>query len=171
MSVPAQNGPTWRKEPLTHTSLSPASMSAYNVRPKSVISSPLSPQPLGHARHQSFSPLGSVLPTRSDSTRARSNSHRTSTPSTGTFAPQFIKSAEIQNGLEAVRGIEGENDFSGKRYVWLKDADTAFVKAWVVEELPGNGLVVECEDGEASTQTCNRSDCKLTFPATTSPRR
>jgi myosin protein heavy chain len=87
---------------------------------------------------------------RTASTRARSNSHRSNIPATGTFAPQFIKSDEIQNGLEKVRGIEGENDFSGKRYVWLKDSNAAFVKGWIVEELPDNHLIVQCDDGSVS---------------------
>lgn len=46
-----------------------------------------------------------------------------------------------------VSGIEGENDFSGKRYVWLKDPQTAFVKGWVVEDLGGNRILVQCDDG------------------------
>jgi myosin protein heavy chain len=57
----------------------------------------------------------------------------------------------MQNGLVAVRGIEGENDFSGKHYVWLKDPNTAFVKAWVVQELSNGRLLVECDGGEVST--------------------
>jgi hypothetical protein len=31
--------------------------------------------------------------------------------------------------------------------VWLKDADNAFVKGWVVEDLPGGRLQVQCDDG------------------------
>ena len=46
-----------------------------------------------------------------------------------------------------MRGIEGENDFSGKRYVWLKDPQTAFVKGWIVEELGNNQVLVQCDDG------------------------
>lgn len=49
-----------------------------------------------------------------------------------------------------MKGIEGENDFSGKRYVWLKDPQTAFVKGWVVEELEGGRLLVQCDDGSVS---------------------
>lgn len=48
---------------------------------------------------------------------------------------------------DTVKGIEGENDFSGKRYVWLKDPQAAFVKGWVVEELESNRLLVQCDDG------------------------
>lgn len=49
-----------------------------------------------------------------------------------------------------MRGIEGENDFSGKRYVWLRDADAAFIRGWVVEELDGGRLLVQCDDGNVS---------------------
>lgn len=48
---------------------------------------------------------------------------------------------------DTVRGIEGENDFSGKRYVWLKDPQAAFVKGWVVEELGSGRILVQCDDG------------------------
>lgn len=53
----------------------------------------------------------------------------------------------MRHGPELVRGIEGENDFSGKRYVWLKDPQAAFVKGWVVEELENNKILVQCDDG------------------------
>ena len=43
--------------------------------------------------------------------------------------------------------MEGENDFSGKRYVWLHDPKNAFVRGWVVEELPSGKLLVQCDDG------------------------
>jgi myosin protein heavy chain len=46
-----------------------------------------------------------------------------------------------------VRGIEGENDFSGKRYVWLRDSKTAFVRGFVVDEMDGGRLRVQCDDG------------------------
>lgn len=51
---------------------------------------------------------------------------------------------------DAVRGIEGENDFSGKKYVWLKDPQTAFVKGWVLEDLGGGRILVQCDDGSVS---------------------
>lgn len=49
-----------------------------------------------------------------------------------------------------MNSIEGENDFSGRRYVWIKDPTTAFVKGWVVEELEGGSLLVQCDDGSVS---------------------
>lgn len=67
-----------------------------------------------------------------------------------TFAPSFIKTEEMRRPADAVKGIEGENDFSGKRYVWLKDSQVAFVKGWVVEELGDSRLLVQCDDGSVS---------------------
>lgn len=70
--------------------------------------------------------------------------------SSNTFAPSFIKTDEMRRSNDAVKGIEGENDFSGKRYVWLKDPQQAFVKGWVVEELGGNRMLVQADDGAVS---------------------
>ena len=109
-------------------------------------SSPGSPSqaPL-HSRNHSFSPLGSApMPTRSDSRRLRSNSLRNSSyASGGTFAPKFIKTEESAQTSQ----IEGGNDFSGKRYVWLRDSERVFVQAQVIEEKSGNMLRVRREDG------------------------
>lgn len=43
--------------------------------------------------------------------------------------------------------IEGENDFSGKRYVWLRDDEKFFVQALVLEERADGFLRIQCEDG------------------------
>lgn len=115
------------------------------ARPKSaVVSSPPPAEPqssaMGHQRNQSLSVLPSTL-ARTES-RLRSNSNRFSMPA-GTFAPQFIGDETD----EVVRGIEGENDFSGKRYVWLRDPKNAFVRGFVVEELDGGRIRVQCDDG------------------------
>jgi myosin protein heavy chain len=56
----------------------------------------------------------------------------------------------MRKPTDIVKGIEGENDFSGRKYVWLRDQQTAFVKGWVVEELGGNKLLVQCDDGSVS---------------------
>ncbi|KAH9218314.1 hypothetical protein DL95DRAFT_385721, partial [Leptodontidium sp. 2 PMI_412] len=111
-----------------------------------VSTSPLSgPQSSGHNR--SYSSLAGVAsPSYTPVARHRSNS-KAVLPSSNTFAPSFIKSEEMQRGVDTVKGIEGENDFSGKRYVWLKDPNTAFVKGWVVEELEDNHILVQCDDG------------------------
>jgi myosin protein heavy chain len=58
----------------------------------------------------------------------------------------------MRKPTDVVKGIEGENDFSGRKYVWLKDPQTAFVKGWVVEELEGNKLLVQCDDGSVSVR-------------------
>jgi myosin protein heavy chain len=79
-----------------------------------------------------------------------SSNSKTGTPTSNTFAPSFIQSEDLKRGAEVVRGIEGENDFSGKRYVWLKDPQTAFVKGWIVEELGNNQILVQCDDGSVS---------------------
>ena len=76
----------------------------------------------------------------------RSNSTRTTHQSSNTFAPKFIKTEESQRDDNKIGGIEGENDFSGKRYVWLRDPQSAFVRGWVVEELHGGRLLVQCDD-------------------------
>lgn len=104
----------------------------------------------GHSRNQSLSDLGIAGLKRSDSRQVRSGSVRNGTPA-GTFAPQFIKQEALDGAEERVRGIEGENDFSGKRYVWMKDAESAFVKGWVVEALPQDMVLVQCDDGSVST--------------------
>lgn len=57
----------------------------------------------------------------------------------------------MNRNQDTVKGIEGENDFSGKRYVWVRDAQAAFVRGWVVEELEGSRLLVQCDDGSVST--------------------
>ena len=46
-----------------------------------------------------------------------------------------------------MQGIEGENDFSGKRYVWVRDPQVAFIRGWVVEDLVGGKMLVQCDDG------------------------
>jgi myosin protein heavy chain len=63
---------------------------------------------------------------------------------------------------ETVKGIEGENDFSGKRYVWLKDPQSAFIKGWVVEELGNNQILVQCDDGSVWPINPSLSGYKLT---------
>lgn len=99
---------------------------------------------MAHARHQSLTHLSSPPLSRNES-RLRSNSNRNSIP-IGTFAPQFI-SEDTPDVAKPGGIVEGENDFSGKRYVWLHDPKNAFVRGWVVEELAGGKLLVQCDDG------------------------
>jgi myosin protein heavy chain len=100
---------------------------------------------MGHLRNQSLTHLTTSALGRSDSARIRSNSARNSTP-VGTFAPQFI-SDDSQEAPRLGGIVEGENDFSGKRYVWLRDPTTAFVRGWVVEDLPEGRILVQCDNG------------------------
>nr|POF17958.1 myosin type-2 heavy chain 1 [Quercus suber] len=141
------NGSRWRNSPFGRIDdppfpgLAPGhTRSKLNVMQSSVPSH----TPTNHARDRSLQDLMPGL-IRSDS-RFRSGSVRQSTPA-GTFAPQFIKQEDLEGGEQRVRGIEGENDFSGKRYVWLRDSEKAFVRGWVVEEMSDGMLKVQCDDG------------------------
>jgi hypothetical protein len=69
----------------------------------------------------------------------------------------------MQSSELVVRGIEGENDFSGKRYVWLRDPAAAFVRGWVVEELDGDNLLVQCEDGSVCERLVLQENLILTL--------
>lgn len=144
MSAPAHNGPARvRNSPFARGNSATPSPGP-TPRPLSAAEQPHIDSKMAHARHQSLTQLSSPSLGRSDS-RLRSNSNRNSIP-IGTFAPQFI--SEDTPDIAKPGGIvEGENDFSGKRYVWLRDAKTAFVRGWVVEELPGGKLLVQCDDG------------------------
>ena len=74
---------------------------------------------------------------------------RSSSHSKGTFAPQFIKEHnERRDSFSALgKGIAGESsDFSGRRWVWVRDSEKAFVKGEVLEDEDGM-LTVRCEDG------------------------
>lgn len=83
-------------------------------------------------------------------TTSRRGSARSSTPVTGTFAQKFIKTEALDGASEKVGGIEGENDFSGKRYVWVRDPEVAFVRGWIIEDLPNAYIRVQCDDGTVS---------------------
>lgn len=155
MASQAQNGPRWQRNSLfggQDRTPSPGPPPGHARSKSTILGSTMSPtQSTGHASHQSLSDLGlSGTLGRSDSRRLRSGSVRNSTPA-GTFAPKFIKAENLDGSAgDTVNGIEGENDFSGKRYVWLRDPEVAFVKGWVVEELPDGILKVQCDDGSVS---------------------
>lgn len=139
------NGSSKRASLFARGSPSPAPSQA---RPKSAIitsSNGLEP-PRGHIRNSSVSQLSSPL-SPANGNRERSNSGRNNV-SSGTFAPSFIKSEELRRGADQIRGLEGDNDFSGNKYVWLRDPQKTFVRGLVLEELEGNRLLVQSEDGE-----------------------
>lgn len=120
----------------------------------------------GHTRNSSISQLSqrmSAVPgSRDGSNSARNN------VSSGTFAPEFIKSEELRRGADQIRGLEGDNDFSGNKYVWLRDSEKAFVRGLVVEEKQGGRLLVQGDDGDVRIKmnwdhgTDELSDGKLT---------
>ena len=150
MSSCAASGPRWRNNPFSRDSASPSPGAAIpTARPMSaVLTPPLgAPNPTGHSRNHSFSPLSGSNLAPARTALQRSTSNRSNHQASSTFAPKFIKTQELQGGGEHVGGIEGENDFSGKRYVWLRDPQAAFVMGWIVENLEGNRIVVQCDDG------------------------
>ncbi|KAI1307533.1 myosin-11 [Xylaria venustula] len=102
-----------------------------------------------HNRTHSHTALAGVIapPVNGHAPRQQRADSRSNLPGSTTFAPSFIKTEDLRRSIDVVRGIEGENDFSGKRYVWLRDPQAAFVKGWVVEELAGGRLLVQCDDG------------------------
>jgi len=148
----ASNSAPRRNNPFARNGSPSAGAGNTNGRPKStIISSPLSgSQSPPHNRNQSLSSLAGVMSPINNLTVRHSSNSKTGTPTSNTFAPSFIQSEDLKRGAEVVRGIEGENDFSGKRYVWLKDPQTAFVKGWIVEELGNNQILVQCDDGSVS---------------------
>lgn len=126
---------------------SPSPAPQTQTRPKSAIIAPSHGLELakGHLRNSSVSQLSPTLSSTSIN-RERSNSRNN--VASGTFAPSFIKSEEMRRGADEIRGLEGENDFSGNKYVWLRDPQKAFVRGLVLEELEGNRLLVQSDDGE-----------------------
>lgn len=150
MSTTVPGGARWRNNPFDRGSPSPSpGLAARSTRPKSAIIT--SPSGTGtataHSRNQSFSPPSGSSFAPLQPAMHRSNSTRTAHQSSSTFAPKFIKTEESQRAGDKIGGIEGENDFSGKRYVWLRDSQSAFVKGWIVEELRGSHVLVQCDDG------------------------
>ncbi|QSS58435.1 myosin [Histoplasma capsulatum] len=132
--------------PSPHSPQTTPTPSSASVRPKSVaFATPVSIEQYGHSRNASFSPMSSGIFVPSH-TRQRSNS-RTNLATSNTFAPQFIKSEELRRGADQIRGIEGDNDFSGKRYVWLSDPEKAFIKGMVLDDTQDGHLLVQCDDG------------------------
>ncbi|SMY22344.1 unnamed protein product [Zymoseptoria tritici ST99CH_1A5] len=148
MSAQSQSGPRWRNSPFGGRDADTPSPGPPpgHARSKSSIQMPLSPTgDGGHSRNHSLTDIKFSGLSRTDSRRLRAGSERNA--SAGTFAPQFIKNEDLDGAAERVRGIEGENDFSGKRYVWLRDPETAFVRGWVVDELEGDMIKVQCDNG------------------------
>jgi myosin protein heavy chain len=152
----AQNGSAQlRASPFARAraTTSPYNQSNSGSIPSSSIGSPPPTHSASHTRNQSYSPVTTqTLGKGPVHSRQRSDS-KISTTKSNTFAPSFIKTEESQERTKAIDGIEGENDFSGKRYVWLKDPGTAFIRGWIVEELEGGQILVQCDDGSVRPAT------------------
>lgn len=98
--------------------------------------------------HMRNSSVSSIPPTAALSQTARDRPTSKSNGAAGTFAPEFIKSEELRRGAAEIKGLEGDNDFSGNKYVWLHHPETAFVRGLVVEEREGGKLLVRYDDGK-----------------------
>ena len=170
MSFPPNGHAQRRNNPFARAGPpSPASTGA--GRPKSALISSPSPSsgapssPL-HGRSQSTASPGISIAPPNGALKHYRHGTRNSTPLSNTFAPSFIKTDEMKHNPETVKGIEGENDFSGKRYVWVKDPQSAFVKGWVVQELEGSRVLVQCDDGSVSIRSHGRRSWLMQEAAT-----
>lgn len=149
---PKRANPFGRKSP----SGSPGPQSG-SARPKSAVLASQSKfeAPKGHWRNSASVAQLTPTPLSPQGERDRSNSLRNNA-TTGTFAPEFIKSEELRRGADQIRGLEGDNDFSGNKYVWLRDPEKAFVRGLVLDEDDGGRLLVETDDGDVwPTGYCN----------------
>lgn len=100
----------------------------------------------GHFRNNSVSQISSSEPA-GPLLRDRMSPFKNNA-SSSTFAPEFIKTEELRRGADQIRGLEGDNDFSGNKYVWLKDPKRAFVRGLVLEEQGNGRLLVQSDDGD-----------------------
>ena len=154
MTSAGAGAPPWRR-PSHRDPISPNIEPTGKARPMSTVltSPPGALGPTGHGRNHSFSPLNGSNLAMVRPSRQRSNSTRSSNQMSSTFAPKFIKTEELQGKSEQTGGIESEHDFSGKRWVWLRDPEMAFVKGWIVEELDSDRILVQCDDGSVGLFT------------------
>jgi myosin heavy chain 9/10/11/14 len=81
--------------------------------------------------------------------------------STGTFTPKFINTLDTKNASskDSARDLA---EFSGKRWVWVKDNRLAFIKGCVVED-NGSTLQVRCEN-ESADRTVESQDVDKVNP-------
>ncbi|KAF7167206.1 hypothetical protein CNMCM5623_000601 [Aspergillus felis] len=127
----------------------PSTPQTRSPRPKSAIVTSPSKFEEGKSHFRNAASISQLSPSsiKRTVTRQRSNSLRNDATS-GTFAPEFIKSEELRRGVDEIRGLEGDNDFSGNKYVWLRHPEKAFVRGLVLEERGDGKLLVQSDDGE-----------------------
>ncbi|KAE8352801.1 hypothetical protein BDV28DRAFT_157584 [Aspergillus coremiiformis] len=142
---PKRANPFSRATPSPSSSPSPAPRA---VRPKSaLVTSSKFEEARGHFRNSSSLTPTTPAPFARITSRQRSNSLRNDVNS-GTFAPEFIRTEELKRGADQIRGLEGDNDFSGNKYVWLRDPEMAFIRGLVLEERENGKILVQSDDGE-----------------------
>ncbi|EED17636.1 myosin type II heavy chain, putative [Talaromyces stipitatus ATCC 10500] len=159
MQPSSVNNSPRRANPFSRHSPSPSpSPQVSTSRPKSAVlpTTFVEPEKKSHTRNSSLSHFSAV--TLGSENRPRSSSLRQSVHASGTFAPQFIKAEELQRGANSIHNLEGDNDFSGKRYVWLKDPEKAFIRGEVLEERQDGNLFVQCEDGSQREVSIENAD-------------
>jgi hypothetical protein len=81
--------------------------------------------------------------------------------STATFTPKFINTLN-KHDSRATDSARDLAEFSGKRWVWLKDTKFAFVKGWVTEENEST-FQVRC-DNESVDRTVDKQDVDKVNP-------
>lgn len=163
MQPSSVNNSPRRANPFSRHSPSPSpSPQVLTTRPKSAVFPTTfgEPEKKPHTRNSSLSQFSAVA--LGSDNRPRSSSLRHSVHASGTFAPQFIKSEELQRGANSIHNLEGDNDFSGKRYVWLKDAEKAFIRGEVLEERQDGNLLVQCDDGSVGEAIKRHTKRELT---------
>lgn len=116
------------------------------------------PGPIFLKQNQS---LSSSTPSSPKHNHSRTDS-LTSSPSTGTFTPKFINNLNASHHSQSTDSARDLAEFSGKRWVWLKDDKLAFVKGWVVED-HGETLLVRC-DNESVDRTVNSHEVDKVNP-------
>ena len=57
-----------------------------------------------------------------------------------------------------MRGIEGENDLTGKRYVWVQDPESAFIRGEVIEEMADGTLRIMFDNGSQREESAENVD-------------
>ncbi|RPA82005.1 hypothetical protein BJ508DRAFT_103304 [Ascobolus immersus RN42] len=114
-------------------------------------------------------PTSSALQPRGGVTTGRDSPFgSTISSTTGRDSPfgKLLKSEKdkrIQSGtleskqVDSLVGIADGNDFSGRRWVWIKDADKAFLKAEVLNDTDGM-LQLRCEDGSLREVHVDQTD-------------
>ncbi|KAF3161296.1 hypothetical protein TWF225_009530 [Orbilia oligospora] len=114
----------------------------------------------GRAHNRTMSGASSVVshtPTPTPVNNATATTTTSSaTKSNTTFAPSFIKRNDPTSPKITSHGLEG-TDFSGKRWVWVKDPEQAFVKGYVESE-EDNVLLVICDDGSQRNVPADQVD-------------